>query len=112
MPRSPATRAAPALAFLLLAVAPSSVSAVTYLLEWGGFGTANGQFRAPHGLAVAPSGEVYVSDTVNDRVQKFTNNGVYLLKWGSTGSGDGQFTTPDGAAVDADGNVYIASAHA
>ena len=37
------------------------------------------------------TGNVYVADTWNYRVQKFTSNGAFITKWGSEGSGDGQF---------------------
>ena len=37
------------------------------------------------------SGSVYVTDTLNNRIQKFTADGTYMTQWGSEGSGDGQF---------------------
>ena len=54
------------------------------------------------------SGNVYVADTDNNRIQKFSSSGVFLAKWGSSGSGDGQFNNPWGIAVDSSGNVYVA----
>ena len=54
------------------------------------------------------SGNVYVSDSENDRMQKFDSSGNFLLKWGSQGTGDGQFQSPKGVAVDSSGNVYVA----
>ena len=55
------------------------------------------------------SGNVYVADTCNHRIQKFSSEGVFLAKWGSYGSGDGQFYSPFGVAVDGSGmNVYVA----
>ena len=59
-------------------------------------------------MAVDASGNVYVADMVNDRIQKFTSEGTFLAKWGSQGNGDGQFRIPSGVAVDASGNVYVA----
>jgi len=53
-------------------------------------------------------GNVYVADTWNDRIQKFTSDGVFITKWGKEGSGDGEFRWPAGVAVDASGNVYVA----
>jgi hypothetical protein len=47
----------------------------SYLSQFGLFGTGNGQFEGPDGVAVDPSdGSVYVADSSNDRVEKF---GVY-----------------------------------
>ena len=51
---------------------------------------------------------VYVSDTNNDRIQKFTSDGVFVTKWGTSGTGDGQFDWPWGVAVAPDGSVYVA----
>jgi hypothetical protein len=58
-------------------------------------------------LVVAGSGDVYVVDTENRRVQKFDSSGNFLLKWGRYGTGDGQFTNPTGVATDFAGNVYV-----
>jgi DNA-binding beta-propeller fold protein YncE len=64
-------------------------------------------FYTPIGIAVDPSGNVYVADTGSDRIQKFDSNGNFLAKWGSFGTGDGQFHSPYGVAVDSSGNVYV-----
>jgi len=89
-----------------------------FLLEWGGEGTGDGQFGFQFGppslsVAVDGSGNVYVGDTGNSRIQKFDENGNFLLKWGTFGNGDGQFghQTPGipglSVAVDGSGNVYV-----
>jgi tripartite motif-containing protein 71 len=39
---------------------------------WGQSGSGSGQFNRPIGIAVAPDGSVYVSDTMNNRIEKFT----------------------------------------
>ena len=54
------------------------------------------------------SGEVYVADTGNNRIEVFTSSGAYLTQWGSAGSGNGQFANPGGVAVNATGTVYVA----
>ena len=61
----------------------------------------------PSGLAINSEGSVYVVDTNNHRIQKFTSEGTFITKWGSNGSGDGEFSFPLGIAVDAEGNVYV-----
>ena len=70
----------------------------TFLTQWGSFGTGDGQFKQPWGVAVDSAGNVYVTDYWNHRVQKFTSSGAFLTQWGSAGTGDGQFATsyPDG----------------
>ena len=80
----------------------------TYLTQWGSYGSGNGQFDDPIGVATDAAGNVYVADTDNHRIQKFTGTGTYLTQWGSSGSGNGQFAYPAGVATDAAGNVYVA----
>jgi DNA-binding beta-propeller fold protein YncE len=61
-------------------------------------------------VAVDNGGNVYVADTENNRIQKFTSSGTYLTQWGSFGQGNGQFAAPYGVAVDSGGNVYVVDA--
>jgi hypothetical protein len=78
-----------------------------FMTKWGSGGSGNGQFNSPWGIAVDNSGNVYVVDTGNNRVQKFTSSGAYVTKWGSAGSGNGQFNEPYGIAVDNSGFLYV-----
>ena len=75
--------------------------------QWGGFGTGNGQFIGQLGVAVDPSGNVYVADSGNNRIQKFSGTGTYLAQWGNAGSGNGQFDGPEAIAVSPAGDVYV-----
>ena len=79
-----------------------------FVLGWGSSGSGDGQFDGASGIAVDGSGNVYVTDWLNHRVQKFDGEGTFLTKWGTQGSGDGQFEQPQGIAVDGSGNVYVA----
>jgi DNA-binding beta-propeller fold protein YncE len=66
-------------------------------------------FHYPTNLAIAGTGELYVSDGYgNARVHKFAPDGRLLLSWGEPGSGPGQFHLPHGIAVDQQGTVYVA----
>jgi len=47
-----------------------------------------GQFNYPRNIAIAPDGTVYVADTANHRVQRFSADGALLTKWSSLGTGD------------------------
>ena len=58
-----------------------------FLREWGSRGDGDGQFTAPFGIAISTSGEVYIADSFNDRVQAFNPDGEVLWNWGSLGSG-------------------------
>jgi len=89
----------------------SNFSVVThtyqFISKWGGYGTGDGQFNNSWQIAVDNSGNVFVTDMNNDRVQKFTSGGAFLTKWGGYGTGDGQFIYTRGIAVDSSGNVFV-----
>ena len=76
---------------------------------WGTPGNGAGQFTSPGGIAVDAAGNVYVADTGNHRVEKFSTTGAFLEQWDGN-FGDGPFNTPRGLAVDSAGFVYVADA--
>lgn len=84
----------------------------TFIGAWGELGDGPGQFNMPWGIFIDRtrdgSGDVYVSDWRNDRIQKLDSNGKFIAQWGSSGEGEGQFNRPAGIAVDEDGNMYVA----
>ena len=89
------------MASTLIVVAPVGPADATenpppFILAWGGSGSGNGQFGTPQGIAVDGDGAVYVVDTLNDRVNKFTSTGAFITRWGSFGSGNGEFNRPAG----------------
>jgi DNA-binding beta-propeller fold protein YncE len=66
-------------------------------------------FNQPTDVAVAPSGEFYVSDGYgNSRVAKFSAEGKFLFDWGRKGGKPGEFDLPHGICLDAQGHVYVA----
>jgi sugar lactone lactonase YvrE/phosphodiesterase/alkaline phosphatase D-like protein len=80
-----------------------------FQLKTGAFGTGSGQLREPRGLATDADGNIWVADTLNNRVQQFGPKGEFLAKFGTTGSGGGQFGEPRGIAVDARGTLWVSS---
>ena len=66
------------------------------------------QFSNPTGIAVDGAGNLYVTDTLNYRVQVFAADGTFLTQWGNKGSGEGQFDYPSSIVLDDEGNVYVA----
>jgi DNA-binding beta-propeller fold protein YncE len=72
-----------------------------------GKGGGKGQFLFPTYLAVGQAGHLYVTDTLNARVQEFDADGKYLRRFGERGSGWGMFDKPKGVALDSFGNLYV-----
>ena len=69
-------------------------------MEFGGYGSAEGELNMPWGICVDEFGDVYVADWRNDRVQKFTADGEFIFSIGGSGEGEGQFNRPSGVTVD------------
>ncbi len=96
-----------------VAVAPAAPVAAdeappVFDLKWGTYGVGGGgQLSSPQGVAVDSSGNVYVADYANSRVQKFNSTGTFVSMLGTEGTGNGQFQLPNGVAVDSSGNVYV-----
>ncbi len=53
----------------------------TFIMSFGQFGYADGEFRAPHSLAMDSQGRLFVADRGNRRIQIFTQDGVHLDTW-------------------------------
>jgi sugar lactone lactonase YvrE len=89
-----------------LSALPESVS---NMFE-GGRGTGKGELDSPTGIAVDSNGNVFVTDTNNGRIEKFSLTGAFLDIMGTKGSGQGQLGAPNGIALDHVGNIYVADA--
>jgi DNA-binding beta-propeller fold protein YncE len=97
----------------------------------GSVGGKGGEFDDPEGVAVDSSGNVYVSDSSNNRIQKFDSSGDFLLTWGKDvnvfggsgfetcnaealciagdpGGSGGELSGPGDIGVGPDGSVYSA----
>ncbi len=88
-----------------------TVTVYRLVASWGSQGSGAGQFTNPVGIAVGPTGDVYVADAGNNRIQKFNSNGTYLRQW-IRGDWDNDTThhdlkNPRGVAVDRLNNVYV-----
>ncbi|MDI3534038.1 MAG: hypothetical protein PWQ82_403 [Thermosediminibacterales bacterium] len=78
--------------------------------EEDGFGISDeeGDINGPQGIAVDSQDNIYVSDTYNHRIMKFSSDGDYLGSYGSFGHGAKQLYYPKGLWVDKDGSLLIA----
>jgi sugar lactone lactonase YvrE len=70
--------------------------------------TSPGDFSLPTHVAVDKEGNVYVTDTLNNRVEIFDADGTFLREFGKGGDGPGRFARPKGIAVDYDGHIWVA----
>jgi DNA-binding beta-propeller fold protein YncE len=112
-------------ALTVVSVAPA-LAARGHVFEraFGQTGSGNGEFSEPDGVAVnESSGDVYVVDKGNDRVEWFSSAGVYMGEFNGSGTNaivevkpapTGRFSSPESIAVDNDagspsfGDVYVA----
>jgi DNA-binding beta-propeller fold protein YncE len=68
-------------------------------------------FDMPSGIAIAPNGDIFVSDGhgKNDRVVKFSKEGKFIKTWGHHGTGPGEFDQPHDISIGGSRNyVYVA----
>ncbi len=87
------------------------------LHAWGSFGDSSfseegapeGTFNEPWGIAISPEGDVYVADTWNHRIQKFSPVGHFLMQWGYFGQAETStaFWGPRDIAIDDSGRIYV-----
>src|SRR2546422_9757840 len=90
-----------------LATAQKDNIVVEFASSFGSGGSENGQFAVPQGIALDKSGNIYVVDQNNNRVEIFDSNGNFVSELGTFGSGDGQINDPTRIAVDKSGNIYV-----
>jgi len=78
-----------------------------FISTWGEEGVKPGQFNSPLGIAVDYEGFVYVADTNNSRIQKFSPEGKFINAYGKRGSDIGELDKPYGLAITDIGDIYI-----
>jgi DNA-binding beta-propeller fold protein YncE len=74
-------------------------------------GSGADTFDQPSGIAVAPNGDIFVTDGhgKNDRVVKFSRDGRFIKTWGRHGAGPGEFDQPHDISIGgSQGHVFVA----
>ncbi len=86
-----------------------------FIKMWGENGDTRGvaqieptKFYGPRAIAIDVQGNVYVTDTGNKRILKFSSNGDAVGQYGGLGTDNGLFQEPVGIAIDAQGYIFIA----
>ena len=77
------------------------------LFQFGTRGSGNGQLYGPTGIALDSSGNIYIADTNNNRIEKFNSSGTYVSQFGSYGTANGKFWYPRGIAIDTSWNIFV-----
>jgi DNA-binding beta-propeller fold protein YncE len=81
------------------------------LFHFGKRGTGKGEFNYPTNIFIGKDGLLYITDSMNFRVQIFDTDGNFLSAFGKEGDGSGDFSRPKGIAVDSEGHIYVADTH-
>jgi tripartite motif-containing protein 71 len=86
---------------------PGSATPATPVLQFGTYGTANGQFDTPRDVAVDAAHDIYVADAANGRFEAFNLHGSWLWTAGGPGKHPQNLNTPIGISYDAANNQVI-----
>lgn len=70
--------------------------------------TTPGDFSRPTGVTVDDEGNLYVCDTMNNRIEVFDADGTFLQAYGKNGDAPPNFARPKGVAIDSDGHIWVA----
>lgn len=81
-----------------------------FLFKFGSAGSKSGELFHPTNIAIDADGDVYVVETSNFRVQRFTAEGKAMRTYGEIGSERGSFSRPKGIAIDRNGRLYVGDA--
>ncbi len=81
-----------------------------WLRNIGGPGVAAGEFNSPTHISIQRQ-RIYVSDTLNARVQVLTFDGIPISAVGKRGLYLGNLTRPKGVTVGVDGNIYVVESY-
>jgi len=64
----------------------------------------------PTNLTIGREGDIYIVETGNFRVARYTPDGKFVRHYGEAGQAPGQFARPKGIAIDRAGRLYVGDA--
>lgn len=73
---------------------------IRFVRQWGRKGERPGEFHFPIAIAIDAADRLFVTDHLNDRVQKFDKDGKFLREFKV-------LPNPAGIALDKSGNIYL-----
>lgn len=82
---------------------------VKFDTRWNSSNSSAGAFNNPWDITISKAGEVFVTDTNNQRVQVFDESGGFVRVWGSSGQGESNFQRPRGVGVNTDSSRVFVS---
>ncbi|MDD3000937.1 MAG: 6-bladed beta-propeller [Candidatus Riflebacteria bacterium] len=74
--------------------------------KFASMGSGNGQLQNPSGIALDSEGNIFVADTGNARIAKFSQDGTFS-SFGEYGTGAGQFRSPQRIIIDKSDRIYV-----
>jgi DNA-binding beta-propeller fold protein YncE len=80
----------------------------TLLFQFGKKGAGNGDFNYPTHIFIGRNNKIYITDSLNFRIQLFDLEGKFLSSFGRLGDARGNLAKPKGVAVDSEGHIYVA----
>ena len=89
-----------------------ATQAYKLMSDVGGVGYEDGKFRYPYALCLDKSGNIYVTDVINTRVQVLSPKGEYIRSIGEWGIEKGQFFRPQSICMDQKGRVFVGENYA
>lgn len=96
-----------ALAAAVLAISANAAPVFTLSTTVGSKGSGSGQFNNPEGVAIDSTGNVFVTDELNSRVQEFNAKGEFIRQF--SGEAGHELYHPKGIAIDSKGNIWVVS---
>lgn len=98
------------LTFSILLLIPLNLNAAQefkFVGEFGGKGEGEAQFGKTLFMAFGPDSAVYLTDTENFKIHKFTEMGVFVFDIEMTDSSEFRFINPTAIAIGGDSSIYV-----